>query len=115
MPANAGIELPAGAHRALRAFRRLAQGCACDICHHLGAAFAQSDLFDTTRSLRLYGSFDVMSSLTLRGDALLVQDSGDLYSLSATYGMDNGLYVEGGATKITGQDKVLDIGVGFKF
>lgn len=81
----------------------------------LGAAFAQSDLFDTTRSLRLYGSFDVMSSLTLRGDALLVQDSGDLYSLSATYGMDNGLYVEGGATKITGQDKVLDIGVGFKF
>lgn len=82
----------------------------------LGAAFSQFDTSDTRHSLRLYGSFDVMSSLTLRGDALLIQDSNDLYSLSATYSMDNGLFVEGGGTKVTGGgNEIYDIGVGFKF
>ncbi len=81
----------------------------------LGAAFAQLDTSDTTRSLRLYGSFDVMSSLTLRGDALLIQDASDIYSLSATYSMESGLFVEGGGSKITGSDEIYDIGVGFKF
>lgn len=81
----------------------------------LGAAYTHFDQSETTNSLRLYGSVDVMTSLTLRGDALLVQDSSDIYSLSATYSMDSGLYVEGGGTKMVGQDEVLDIGVGFKF
>lgn len=81
----------------------------------LGAALSRFDSSLSANSLRLYGSFDVMSSLTLRGDALLVQDANDIYSLSATYGMQNGLYVEGGGTKIVGQDEVYDLGVGFKF
>lgn len=82
----------------------------------LGAAFTQFDAGDTRHSLRLYGSFDVMQSLTLRGDALLVQDSSDIYSLSATYSMDSGLFVEGGGSKITGGgSEIYDIGVGFKF
>lgn len=82
----------------------------------LGAAFSQFDSSDTTHSLRLYGSFDVMSSLTLRGDALLIQDSSDLYSLSATYSMPSGLFVEGGGTKVTGGgNEIYDIGIGYKF
>lgn len=81
----------------------------------LGAAFAQLDEGDAVRSLRLYGSYDVLPALTLRGDALLVQDVRDIYSLSATYNMDNGLFVEGGGTKLDGNSEVYDIGVGFKF
>lgn len=82
----------------------------------LGAAFTQFDAGDTRHSLRLYGSFDVMQSLTLRGDALLVQDANDIYSLSATYSMDSGLFVEGGGSKVTGGGaEIYDIGVGFKF
>lgn len=80
-----------------------------------GAALSQLDLTDATRSLRLYGSFDVMPSLTLRGDAMMIQDASDIYSLSATYGMDNGLFIEGGGSKIGGADEIYDIGVGFKF
>ncbi|WP_333818403.1 porin [Tabrizicola sp.] len=80
-----------------------------------GAALSQLDLLDATRSLRLYGSFDVMPALTVRGDALLIQDTNDIYSLSATYRMDNGLFIEGGGSKITGSDEIYDIGVGFKF
>ena len=81
----------------------------------LGAALSQFDAGDTRHSLRLYGSFDVMQSLTLRGDALLIQDASDVYSLSATYGMENGLFIEGGGSKIGGSDEIYDIGVGFKF
>jgi hypothetical protein len=81
----------------------------------LGAAFAQADDSDTTHSLRLYGAFDVMPSLTVRGDAILIQDASDLYSVSATYGMENGLFVEGGGTKLGGDAEVYDIGIGFKF
>lgn len=81
----------------------------------LGATLAQFDSSETTHSLRLYGSFDVMQSLSLRGDALLVQDANDIYSLSATYSMPSGLYVEGGGSKIVGSDEVYDIGIGFKF
>lgn len=81
----------------------------------LGAALSQIDSSDTRHSLRLYGSFDVMQSLTLRGDALLIQDTSDVYSLSATYGMENGLFIEGGGSKIGGSDEIYDIGVGFKF
>lgn len=81
----------------------------------LGAAFSQLDQSSTIHSLRFYGSVDVMSSLTVRGDVMLVQDSSDIYSLSATYGMSNGLFVEGGATKITDGPEIYDIGVGFKF
>ncbi len=82
----------------------------------LGAAFSQLDTSDTTHSLRLYGGFDVTSAVTLRGDALLVQDANDIYSLSATYSMDSGLFVEGGGSKVTGGGtEIYDIGVGFKF
>lgn len=81
----------------------------------LGAAFAQLDASDTTHSLRVYGSVDVMQSLTLRGDALMVQDASDIYSLSATYSMDSGLFVEGGGSKVSGGNEIYDIGVGFKF
>jgi hypothetical protein len=82
----------------------------------VGAAFAQVHSSDTTHSLRLYGSYDVMPSLTLRGDMLLVQDSEDLYSLSATYNTESGLFVEGGGTKVSGSGpEIYDIGVGFKF
>lgn len=81
----------------------------------LGATFAQLDTSDTTHSLRLYGSVDVMQSLTLRGDALMVQDASDIYSLSATYSMDSGLFVEGGGSKVSGGSEIYDIGVGFKF
>lgn len=81
----------------------------------LGAAFAQADISDTTHSLRFYGAYDVMPSLTVRGDILMVQDASDLYSLSASYGMENGLFVEGGGTKIGSGTEVYDIGVGFKF
>lgn len=81
----------------------------------LGAAFAQADASDTTHSLRFYGAYDVMPSLTLRGDILMVQDASDLYSVSASYGMENGLFVEGGGTKIINGAEIYDIGVGFKF
>lgn len=81
----------------------------------LGASFSQFDASDTIHSVRLYGSFDVMSAVSLRGDALLIQDSNDIYSLSAIYSMDSGLFVEGGGTKVTGSDEIYDIGVGFKF
>ena len=80
-----------------------------------GASLSQLDESDTTHSLRLYGSFDVMPALTLRGDALMIQDASDLYSLSATYSMDSGLFIEGGGSKITGSNEIYDIGVGFKF
>ena len=81
----------------------------------LGAALSRYDMSGTHNGLRLYGSFDVMSALTLRGDMLLLEDTSDLYSVSATYSMDNGLFVEGGGTKLEGADDVYDIGVGFKF
>ena len=81
----------------------------------LGASFSQINTSDTTHSVRVYGGFDVTSALTLRGDALLIQDANDIYSLSATYSMESGLFVEGGGTKVTGSDEILDIGVGFKF
>ncbi len=81
----------------------------------LGAAFTHNDETETTNTLRLHGSVDVVTALTLRGDALLIQDSADAYSLSATYNLNSGLYVEGGGTKLVGQDEVLDIGVGYKF
>ena len=81
----------------------------------LGAALSRFDISGTHNGLRLYGSFDVMSALTLRGDMLLLEDTTDLYSVSATYSMDNGLFVEGGGTKVEGADEIYDIGVGFKF
>lgn len=81
----------------------------------LGAALAQLDTTGKTNTLRLYGSFDVMQSLALRGDMLMVQDSADIYSLSATYSLSNGLFVEGGGTKANGSEEIYDIGVGFKF
>lgn len=81
----------------------------------LGAALAQTDASSTEHSLRLYGSVDVMQSLSLHGDALLIQDSNDIYSISGTYSMPNGLYVEGGGTKVVGSDEIYDLGVGFKF
>lgn len=81
----------------------------------IGAAFTRFDAGDTINTVRLHGSVDVMSALSLRGDALLIQDSSDIYSLSASYSLDNGLYVEGGGTKVVGQDEILDIGVGYKF
>ena len=81
----------------------------------VGASFSQFEATDTTHAIRLHGSYDVMSSLTVRGDVLMVQDSSDLYSLSATYGMENGLFVEGGGTKNNAGTEVYDIGVGFKF
>lgn len=82
----------------------------------LGAALSRLDVEgDRENALRLYGSFDVMQALTLRGDMLMLQDSDDLYSLSATYSMDNGLFVEGGGTKLPDDNEIYDIGVGFKF
>lgn len=81
----------------------------------LGASFAQADSSDTTHSLRFYGAYDVMPSLTLRGDILMVQDESDLYSVSATYGTESGLFVEGGGTKINNGAEIYDIGIGFKF
>ncbi|MFN3282535.1 MAG: hypothetical protein ACK40I_12845, partial [Tabrizicola sp.] len=64
---------------------------------------------------RLYGSVDVIDSLSLTGDLLMVEDSSDLYSLSARYEMANGLFLEGGGTKIQDGPEIYDIGVGFKF
>lgn len=81
----------------------------------LGAAFTRVDGGAGINSVRLHGSVDVMSALTVRGDALLIQDTSDIYSVSATYNLDSGLYVEGGGTKVVGQDEILDIGVGYKF
>lgn len=82
----------------------------------LGASLAQLGSSDTTHSVRLYGAFDVMTSLTLRADAVMVQNSTDLYSLSASYALPNGLFVEGGGTKFgSSSNEIYDIGVGFKF
>ena len=81
----------------------------------LGAAFAQFDTGSAMRSLRLYGSYDVMSALTLRGDLLMMEDLDDIYSLSATYAMPSGLFIEGGGSVVNGSDEIYDIGVGFKF
>ncbi|WP_128516511.1 hypothetical protein [Tabrizicola thermarum] len=83
--------------------------------YDVGAAFAHFVQSDGNDSLRLYGSFDVVPSLTVRGDVVLVQDSRDIYSLSASYGLSNGLFVEGGGTKIQNGPETYDIGVGFKF
>lgn len=81
----------------------------------IGASFTQFDASETRHTLRFYGSVDVMTSLTLRGDMLMVQDASDAYSISATYSMDSGLFVEGGGTKVMGSDELFDIGVGYKF
>lgn len=82
----------------------------------LGASLSRIDLNGPNiNALRLHGSFDVMQALTLRGDMLLLQDAEDLYSISATYSMDNGLFVEGGGTKVQDVGEVYDIGIGFKF
>lgn len=81
----------------------------------LGAALAQIDSGSAIHSLRLYGSYDVMSSLTLHGDVMMLEDVDDIYSLSATYAMPSGLFVEGGGTVVNGSDEIYDIGVGFKF
>ena len=81
----------------------------------LGASLAQYDAGDTRHTVRLYGSVDVMTALTLRGDMLMVQNANDAYSVSATYSLDGGLYVEGGGTKVMGSDELFDIGVGYKF
>lgn len=80
-----------------------------------GATLSKLRSSGTANSLRVYGSFDVMPSLTVRGDALLVQHSDDIYSLSATYRMDSGLFIEGGASTTGGSNDIYDIGVGFKF
>lgn len=81
----------------------------------LGAALGQIDSSDTIHTLRVYGSYDVMDQLTLRGDVLAIQDADDIYSISATYNAASGLFVEGGGTVINGSDEIYDIGVGFKF
>jgi len=81
----------------------------------LGAAFTRLDDGSSVKSLRLHGSVDVITALTVRGDALLIQDSSDIYSISTTYSLDSGLFIEGGGTKVVGQDEILDIGVGYKF
>jgi len=83
--------------------------------YELGAAFAQYDAGDAFNSLRLYGSYDVMSALTLRGDMLLLEDASDIYSLSATYAMPNGLFIEGGGTALDDSTEIYDIGIGYKF
>lgn len=83
--------------------------------YDLGAAFTQIDQAETVHTLRFYGSYDVMQSLTVRGDVLMVQDANDLYSLSASYGLSNGLFIEGGGTKVHNGPEIYDIGVGFKF
>lgn len=81
----------------------------------IGAALSQLRIPDTRHTLRLYGSVDVIDSLSLTGDLLMVEDSSDLYSLSARYEMPNGLFVEGGGIKIQDGPEIYDIGVGFKF
>ncbi|MBA4324030.1 MAG: hypothetical protein C0426_02940 [Rhodobacter sp.] len=81
----------------------------------IGASLAQYDAADTRHTVRLHGSFDVMTALTLRGDMLMVRDASDAYSVSATYSLDSGLFVEGGGTKVTGSDELFDIGVGYRF
>ena len=83
--------------------------------YELGASLSRMKSSEAVNSLRLYGSFDVMSSLTLRADAMLVRHEDDIYSLSATYTMPSGLFVEGGGTKIGGSTEVYDLGVGLSF
>lgn len=80
-----------------------------------GATLSKLRASESTYTLRLYGGFDVMQSLSLRGDLLMVDDAHDIYSLSATYNMDSGLFVEGGGSVLNGSTEVYDIGVGFKF
>ena len=81
----------------------------------IGASITQADSSDTTHSLRFYGAYDVMPSLTVRGDVLMIQDASDVYSMSASYGLSNGIFVEGGGTKFNSGTEIYDIGVGFKF
>lgn len=81
----------------------------------LGLSLSQLHSSDTIHSLRLHGSVGVMDALVLRADALLIQDVSDIYALSATYSLPNGLFVEGGGTKIQNGSEILDFGVGFKF
>lgn len=81
----------------------------------VGAALTQLRIPDTLHTLRLYGSMNVIEPLSLSADLLMVEDSSDLYSLSARYEMANGLFVEGGGTKVQDGPEIYDIGVGFRF
>ena len=82
---------------------------------HGGVTLGKIKSSGSIYSLRVYGSYDVMPSLSLHGDAIAVEKAEDIYSLGATYTMDSGLFVEGGGTFLGGSDEIYDIGVGFKF
>lgn len=80
-----------------------------------GATLSKIRASETNYSLRVYGSYDILSSLTVRGDLLMIENTHDIYSLSATYATGSGIFVEGGSTVQHGSEKVYDIGLGFKF
>lgn len=81
----------------------------------VGTSLTQFRNSETRHILRLYGSVNVVDTLSLSGDLLLVTDSPDLYSLSGRYEMANGLFVEVGGTKIQDEPEIYDIGVGLRF
>lgn len=63
---------------------------------------------------RLFGTYDVMPELTVKGDMLLIESSENIYSLGAEYRFGQLGFVEGGASFVD-NDQIYDIGVGLKF
>ena len=83
--------------------------------YSFGAAVTRAEFPSVSHSsLRLYGGYDLLPELTVKGDVLIVQDFDDLFSVSAEYRIGDIGFVEGGATYFN-DDMIYDIGFGLKF
>ncbi len=83
--------------------------------YSFGAALTRAEFWGTTRSsVRLYGGYDVLPVLTIKGDYLAVQDFEDLASISAEYRIGERGFVEGGVSFYS-NDEIYDIGIGLDF
>ncbi|MFZ1471065.1 MAG: hypothetical protein WAT09_19115 [Paracoccaceae bacterium] len=83
--------------------------------YSFGAALTRAEFSSVSRSsLRLYGGYDLLPALTVKGDYLIVDNFDDLFSVSAEYRIGDVGYVEGGATYFS-DDMIYDIGLGLKF
>lgn len=83
----------------------------------LGAALGNIDMGPNSYYGRVYGSYDVLPALAVKGDAMTIENGPDLLSISSEYRFGRAGYVAGGVTFIddSSNDRLYDIGVGLRF